>query len=48
MEAVKRAPCPEAAAVTTWCQGMLVQHEMYIREHFDDLPEVRDWKWSEQ
>jgi xylulose-5-phosphate/fructose-6-phosphate phosphoketolase len=23
----------------------LVQHKLYVREHGDDMPEVRDWKW---
>lgn len=27
----------------TWCQVQLDRHEAYIREHLEDLPEVRDW-----
>jgi xylulose-5-phosphate/fructose-6-phosphate phosphoketolase len=28
------------------CRSLLSAHEAYIREHFDDLPEIRDWTWS--
>jgi xylulose-5-phosphate/fructose-6-phosphate phosphoketolase len=24
----------------------LIEHKLYIREHGEDLPEVRNWKWS--
>ncbi|ALE94032.1 phosphoketolase [Arthrobacter alpinus] len=28
------------------CQEMLAKHEVYIREHLEDLPEIRDWVWT--
>lgn len=28
------------------CQDQLVRHAVYIREHFEDLPEIRQWTWS--
>ncbi|MET0494830.1 MAG: phosphoketolase family protein [Actinoplanes sp.] len=28
------------------CQQMLERHHDYIRENFEDLPEVRDWTWT--
>ncbi len=28
------------------CTALLAKHERYIREHFDDLPEISGWVWS--
>ena len=28
-----------------WLRGKLVEHSLYIREHGEDLPEVREWTW---
>jgi xylulose-5-phosphate/fructose-6-phosphate phosphoketolase len=28
------------------CREMLDRHAAYVVEHFDDLPEVKDWTWS--
>jgi hypothetical protein len=28
-------------------QGMLAKHQGYSRAHFEDLPEIRDWVWSD-
>jgi len=28
------------------CRAMLSHHHDYVREHHEDLPEVRDWTWS--
>lgn len=25
----------------------IVEHKQYIAEYGEDLPEIRDWKWSE-
>jgi xylulose-5-phosphate/fructose-6-phosphate phosphoketolase len=48
MEAVRRARSSAAGTVQAWGEDMLARHEVYTREHFEDLPEIRDWKWSEQ
>ena len=40
---------PEGAdALTRLCQEMLDRHHAYVREHFEDLPEIRDWTWPGQ
>ena len=33
--------------LTRYCEEMLERHDPYIREHLEDMPEVRDWIWSE-
>ena len=37
----------QAPELAVYCKSMLEQHESYIREHFDDLPEIKDWVWSD-
>ena len=37
----------DGAALVAHCTGLLAEHEVYIREHFDDLPEMKNWVWSE-
>jgi xylulose-5-phosphate/fructose-6-phosphate phosphoketolase len=32
--------------LAAYCQQMLARHHGYIREHFEDMPEVRNWRWS--
>jgi len=47
-EALRRVPrqSAHAARLAEHCRAMLERHEVYIREHFEDMPEVRDWKWT--
>ena len=49
LEALRRIPSGEqrGAALGRLCREMLERHPGYIREHFEDMPEVRDWHWSE-
>ncbi|HEX4344892.1 MAG TPA: phosphoketolase family protein [Solirubrobacteraceae bacterium] len=50
LNALRRARriAPGALALERHCEAMLVRHHAYIREHFEDMPEVRDWTWPEQ
>jgi xylulose-5-phosphate/fructose-6-phosphate phosphoketolase len=47
MDTVDRVPKLQTRAA--WLkQEMMdkrVEHRLYIREHGDDMPSVRDWKW---
>ncbi len=36
---------PINAHFKQYVRNKLVEHKRYIREHGDDLPEIRDWKW---
>jgi len=47
IEAVRRSRHAEAGPLVEWCMEMLAAHERYILEHGEDLPEIRDWIWSE-
>lgn len=35
------------AALVSRCTDTLEEHHRYIREHFDDLPEIKNWHWSD-
>ena len=49
IEAIRRVPWlkNEGAALLEVCHTMLEHHGPYVREHLEDMPEVRDWTWSE-
>jgi xylulose-5-phosphate/fructose-6-phosphate phosphoketolase len=47
MEALRRSAYPQAGPLMAWCQDMLARHQIYTREHFEDMPEVRDWVWTD-
>jgi xylulose-5-phosphate/fructose-6-phosphate phosphoketolase len=36
---------PRWHELTAYCNEMLAKHSAYIRENFEDMPEVRDWTW---
>ena len=33
-----------AAELLVWCEGKLREHNSYVVEHLEDLPEIRDWQ----
>ncbi|HXS34287.1 MAG TPA: phosphoketolase family protein [Solirubrobacterales bacterium] len=41
----RRAPAG-AAELEAHCEAMLGRHHAYVREHLEDMPEVRDWTWD--
>ncbi|HLJ74750.1 MAG TPA: phosphoketolase, partial [Thermoanaerobaculia bacterium] len=46
-DAINRLPQlgARAAYVKQWIADKLVDHHRYIREHGEDMPDVRDWRW---
>ncbi|NPD68179.1 phosphoketolase family protein (plasmid) [Lichenicola cladoniae] len=36
-----------SSALVAQCTALLDQHQIYIREHFDDIPEIKSWCWTE-
>ena len=47
MDAIRRSrrALPSADALTHECMRRLDEHRAYVLEHFEDLPEIRDWRW---
>jgi len=35
-----------AAELEAHCEEMLSRHHAYVREHLEDMPEIRDWTWD--
>jgi xylulose-5-phosphate/fructose-6-phosphate phosphoketolase len=48
-QAIRRARRrPDGAdELVVHCDEMLAKHRFHVREHFEDLPEVRDWTWTD-
>jgi xylulose-5-phosphate/fructose-6-phosphate phosphoketolase len=38
---------PNADVLIQRCDQQLARHHDYVREHLDDMPEVRDWTWTD-
>jgi xylulose-5-phosphate/fructose-6-phosphate phosphoketolase len=47
MEALHRARRTPAGAeeLHRFCEAQLRRHHAYVREHFEDMPEIREWRW---
>src|SRR5581483_1558313 len=48
LEAARRVPAKRdrTRALVEHCRDMLERHHRYVREHLEDMPEVRDWTWT--
>ncbi|HKX00242.1 MAG TPA: phosphoketolase family protein [Bryobacteraceae bacterium] len=47
MDVIDRVPRLQTvgAHVKQRFRNTLIEHKLYIREHGDDMPEIRDWRW---
>ncbi len=47
MEAIERVPglSVKAAHITQQFRDALIEHSRYVREHGEDMPQIRDWVW---
>ncbi|HZY90099.1 MAG TPA: phosphoketolase family protein, partial [Gemmataceae bacterium] len=47
-DVVQRVPAlgPRAAYVMQAIRDKLIDHKNYVRKHGEDMPEVREWRWS--
>jgi xylulose-5-phosphate/fructose-6-phosphate phosphoketolase len=47
-DVIDRVPglAPRAAYVKQFLRDKLADHTRYVREHGEDMPEIRDWRWD--
>ena len=48
LDALRYAPghLKNAVGIIDKLEGLLARHHDYIREHFEDMPEITGWRWS--
>jgi xylulose-5-phosphate/fructose-6-phosphate phosphoketolase len=46
IEAIFRSGIKNASHVVDLFEQKLERHHHYIRQHLDDMPEIKNWKWS--
>src|SRR5438067_9892360 len=48
LEALRRArrPPENADQLIEQCELTLRRHTAYVKQHFEDMPEIRDWTWT--
>ena len=48
MDALKHAKrmSDHASVLSATCTEMLARHRAYVTEHFEDMPEIREWVWT--
>ncbi|MGP8175002.1 MAG: phosphoketolase [Terracidiphilus sp.] len=49
LDAIKRVPrlAPKADAAQQWYSEAIQRHRLYVAENGDDLPEIKNWRWSQ-
>jgi xylulose-5-phosphate/fructose-6-phosphate phosphoketolase len=47
MDAITRVPrlASQAEAARQWYSEQIQRHKLYVAEHGDDLPDVKNWRW---
>jgi len=48
IEALRRSGYAQAGPLIEWCKKRLADHEKYTCSHGEDMPEIRDWIWTDQ
>jgi xylulose-5-phosphate/fructose-6-phosphate phosphoketolase len=42
-----RRSVPNAEELIRRCDTQLARHHDYVWQHLDDIPEIRDWVWTD-